>query len=79
MLQKNALIEAIGRKGCAMCQYYLLYSETGNEVDQNKWNMELQDIDALWLTLLKYVEPLDVKVITFFFFDALTSPFSVRG
>lgn len=66
MLQKNALIEAIGRKGCAMCQYYLLFNEIDNEVDQKNKNIEMQHIDTLWLTLLKYVDPFDVKVIIFF-------------
>ncbi len=56
----------MGRKGCAMCQYYLLYnevesgSEGSNEVDPLK--VTLEDIDALWINLTKFVSPQDVKV-----------------
>ena len=66
-MQKTALTEAIGRKGCALAQYYLLYNK--NETESEKSEKELQslqvkltDIDELWCTLTKYVDPLDVKV-----------------
>lgn len=68
--QKTALVEAIGRKGCAMAQYYLLYNKnetesekSGKEVEPLKINLD--DIDALWLNIVKYVDAQDVKVCPF--------------
>lgn len=47
-----------------MCQYYLLYNETKTSSDENQTalKIELDDIDILWLNLLKYVDSQDVKV-----------------
>lgn len=59
---KSALIEALGRKGCAMAQYYVLFGETN---DEDSACINLQTIDALWLNILKYVDGQDVKVNRF--------------
>lgn len=66
-MQKTALIEAIGRKGCAMSQYYLLYNKNETESEKSETEMQslqvkLDDIDALWCTLMKFVDSQDVKV-----------------
>ncbi|XP_065200491.1 tripeptidyl-peptidase 2 isoform X2 [Planococcus citri] len=54
---KTALIESLGRKGCAMVQFYILFGElTNDEVTIN-----LQSIDAVWLNLIKYIDAQDVK------------------
>lgn len=60
--RKAALLEAIGRKGCAMCQLYLLHNDAEKESEENK--VKLHDIDSLWLNLLKFVDAGDVKVRT---------------
>lgn len=68
--QKSTLIEAIGRKGCAMSQYYLLYNQNETESEKSVTGVEsctikLDDIDALWLNILKFVDAQDVKVSLF--------------
>lgn len=69
--QKSTLIEAIGRKGCAMSQYYLLYNQNETESEKSVTGVEsctikLDDIDALWLNILKFVDAQDVKGTYFF-------------
>lgn len=70
---KTALIEALGRKGCAMAQYYVLYGETR---DDESVKINLQNIDAVWLNILKYVDGQDVKVA--FIFTYFLSTFDIE-
>lgn len=73
---KSALIEALGRKGCAMSQYYLIYNE--QKCDKNDVadvTITREEIDAVWLNLVKYVSTQDVKVcLTRYVLPFLPSP-----
>ena len=55
---KTALIESLGRKGCAMAQFYILFGELTND----DVTINLQSIDEVWLNILKYIDSQDVKV-----------------
>ncbi|KAK9505195.1 hypothetical protein O3M35_009300 [Rhynocoris fuscipes] len=58
--QKNAVIECLSKKGSAMCR---LYSKqiAGQSEGNGDACLTLESIDSLWLNLLQYVEPNDVK------------------
>ncbi|XP_073993244.1 tripeptidyl-peptidase II isoform X1 [Rhodnius prolixus] len=59
--QKNAIVDALAKKGSAMCRLYLNHvSGNGDHV------ITLEAIDDVWLNLLQYVEPTDIKQAGYF-------------
>lgn len=53
-----------------MSQYYLLYNKNETESEKSEKDLQslqikLNDIDALWCTLLKFVDAQDIKVSLF--------------
>ena len=61
--QKAALIEALARKGSAMCRLYTVNSASkGGEGDgQSSSSITLDSIDDIWRDLLKFTEATDSK------------------
>lgn len=56
--QKTVLLDCLCRKGIALCKLYLLNkSSEGAEKSAT-----LNDISDVWKTLLKFVDPNDLKV-----------------
>lgn len=62
--QRNALVEAYCRKGCALCRLCYLESGTeGSDVGDSKVsNQQLQAINNIWKEVMKFSEPTDLKV-----------------
>ena len=63
--QKAALVEALARKGLAMCRLYSINSATakGGEGDgQSSTSITLDSIDNIWRDVLKFTDATDSKV-----------------
>lgn len=52
---KNNLIEALSRKGAAMCQLYYFHHILNKEVDED--NKALQAINTVWVQITCFVSP----------------------
>lgn len=62
--QKVALIDALSRHGSAIVRLYLIQEKGGDgDVSQNGSTVvTLSDIDAIYLDLIRFVDPNDTKV-----------------
>lgn len=58
--QKSALIDCLCRKGIALCRLFLL----SKHVNEEK-SITLEEIGAVWLDLLKFVDVNDAKVTSY--------------
>ncbi|XP_014239284.1 tripeptidyl-peptidase 2 isoform X2 [Cimex lectularius] len=63
--QKNALIDSLSRKGAILCRLYLKHMASGESGD-SEMATSLDEIDDLWLCLLKYAEVSDLKSTGYF-------------
>lgn len=57
--QKTALVDALARKGAALCKLLLNSDKLVGDCDVKP---TLESIDEIWVNLLKFVEPSDIKV-----------------
>lgn len=67
---RNILVEAIGRRGVAMCRYYLEFEGKGTsdpEFESLGSACSLNNINDLWCFILKFVDASDPKVRKLFF------------
>ncbi|KAK6617784.1 hypothetical protein RUM43_014012 [Polyplax serrata] len=74
--QKNALIDAYCRKGCALCRLYYIEQPSDNREDFGdspncgNENPNLQGVHNIWREVLKFAEPTDTSVIYFMMWHA---------
>jgi hypothetical protein len=76
--QKVALVEALSRKGSAMCRIYIIANAThskGEDVDAQEQPpassasaVSLNSIDKVWRDVLRFTDTNDTKVCGSFFF-----------
>lgn len=53
------LLDAYGRKGIALCRLYLLNKNSNPSPDDEK---KLEDINAIWKEILKFIDPAEQRV-----------------
>ncbi|CAB0004044.1 unnamed protein product [Nesidiocoris tenuis] len=61
--QKTALVDALARKGAALCKLLLNSDKLVGDCDVKP---TLESIDEIWVNLLKFVEPSDIKAVGHF-------------
>lgn len=61
--QKNVMIEALVRQGAALCRVFMASEE---EKIGNGDQVTLQQIDEVWLKLLRFADSNDIKVLILF-------------
>ncbi|XP_075223604.1 tripeptidyl-peptidase 2-like isoform X1 [Lycorma delicatula] len=65
--QKNVMIEALGRQGTALSRIFIFSDEenrSGNGESVNK--NTLQEIDEVWMKLLRFADANDIKATSYF-------------
>lgn len=70
--EKTTLVEILSRKGCALCQLYVLQqgsyttdSESQKDPDDESAAVEivsLRDIESVWQIMVQHADPMDNKV-----------------
>lgn len=61
--QKSVIIEALGRQGAALCRLFMANTE---EKVGNGDQVTLQEIDDVWLHLLRFADLSDIKATSYF-------------
>lgn len=62
---KSVIVEALGRKGVALCQLHIA-AKQGKKENGDKAEISLADIDAVMQNLLQYADAADVKTTAYF-------------